>query len=218
MLRLIFILLPLGLDTLGVSVSLGIRSRTEKYSDGRTRVTVPYWLRSALLFSLAETTMPLVGLAIGFVASSLISGIMSVAGALLLIGVGLWEFIEEGLEQYYKSKKRANPSLTVTHVKSTQEHTAFAWKSQVLLALSVSLDELAIGFSFGAVTAALPRGERLSPLVLVLYIGIQGLIMALLGIALGRTLRNRLKPVKEWSELLSGLLLIGLGIWFLVAS
>jgi putative Mn2+ efflux pump MntP len=216
MLRLVFILLPLGLDTLGVSVSLGIRSRTEKYGEERTRIAVPFWLRSALLFSLAETTMPLVGLAIGFVASTLISGIMSIVGALLLIGVGLWEFVEEGIEQYQKRKKRATVPRAVTPAKNTRENPIFAWKQQLLIALSVSLDELAIGFSFGAVSANLPRGERLSPLVLCLYIGIQGLVMALLGIALGRMLRYRLKPVKEWSELLSSVLLIGLGIWFLV--
>jgi putative Mn2+ efflux pump MntP len=215
MVRLVLILLPLGLDTLGVSVSLGIRSTTEKNGEDRTRMTVPFWLRSALLFALAETTMPLVGLALGFVASTLISGIMSVVGALLLIGVGLWELVEEGREQYQKRKKRAKASFTVSHNKSTRENAAFAWKRQLLLALSVSLDELAIGFSFGAVTANLPKGERLSPLALCFYIGIQGLVMALLGIALGRTLRHRLKPVKEWSELLSSVLLIGLGIWFL---
>jgi putative Mn2+ efflux pump MntP len=216
MLRLVFILLPLGLDTLGVSVSLGIRSRTEKYSHVRTRMKVPYWLRSALLFSLAETMMPLVGLSIGFLASALISSIMSVAGALLLSGIGLWECIEEGLEQYHKRKKRANASLIAVPQKTTRESETFVWKQQLLLALSVSLDELAVGFSFGALTAGFPKGERLSPLVLVLYIGIQALIMAIIGIALGRTLRNRLKPIKEWSELLSGILLIGLGIWFLV--
>ena len=40
--------------------------------------------------------------------------------------------------------------------------------------------------------------------------------MTLTGIGLGRTLRTRLKPVKEWSEILSALLLIGLGIWLLL--
>jgi len=40
--------------------------------------------------------------------------------------------------------------------------------------------------------------------------------MTLTGIGLGRTLRTRLKPVKEWSELLSGLLLMALGVWLLL--
>jgi putative Mn2+ efflux pump MntP len=222
MLRLVLILLPLGLDTLGVSVSLGIRSGAEKRGHAPSRITVPFWLRSALLFSLAETTMPLVGLAIGFLASTLLSGIMSIVGALLLIGVGLWELFEEGLERYHRRKKRVNASHAIKPEHSTREDRpkdeVFSWKRQLLLALSVSLDELAIGFSFGAVTAILPKGERFSPLLLVIYIGVQGLMMAIIGIALGRALRNRLKPVKEWSELLSSILLIGLGIWFLATS
>ena len=40
--------------------------------------------------------------------------------------------------------------------------------------------------------------------------------MTLIGIGLGRTLSTRLKSVKEWSELLSALLLIALGIWLLL--
>jgi putative Mn2+ efflux pump MntP len=39
----------------------------------------------------------------------------------------------------------------------------------------------------------------------------------LIGIALGRTLRTRLRTLKEWTEFLSAFLLIGLGIWLLVA-
>ena len=73
------------------------------------------------------------------------------------------------------------------------------------------MDELAIGFSLGA----LPFGKVVSPLVLCLYIGVQGFVLAALGIALGRVLRTRLKPLKEGSELLGAFLLIGLGIWLL---
>ena len=82
----------------------------------------------------------------------------------------------------------------------------------MLLALSVSLDELAIGFSLGS----LPFGKALSPYLLCLFIGIQGFVLAALGIALGRALRARLKPLKEGSELLGAFLLIGLGIWLLL--
>lgn len=40
--------------------------------------------------------------------------------------------------------------------------------------------------------------------------------MALVGITSGRTLRSRLRSMKDWGEILSGLLLIGLGIWLLL--
>ena len=83
----------------------------------------------------------------------------------------------------------------------------------MLLALSVSLDELAIGFSFGSLTAV----KAISPITFCLYIGLQGFLMAVLGISLGRALRIRVKSLKEWSELLSAPLLIGLGIWLLLS-
>lgn len=80
----------------------------------------------------------------------------------------------------------------------------------MLLALSISLDELAVGFSFGSLKH-LPAG----PLAMLLGIGLQGFLMTLIGLILGRALSFHLKPLQEVSELLSGTLLIGLGIWFL---
>jgi putative Mn2+ efflux pump MntP len=78
--------------------------------------------------------------------------------------------------------------------------------------LSISLDELAIGFSLGAIT----NGKALNPLVLCLLVGLQGFVMTVVGILLGRGLRTHLKPLKEWSELFSTVLLIGLGVWLLI--
>ncbi len=210
-LRLLFVLLPLGLDTLGVSISLGIKS-TRSGVTGRDGL-LPLWLRSALLFSLAEMTMPLVGLAIGYAASLAISDIMRFAGPLVLIGVGVWELIEEGHERLHKrnvQQEKHQPTPSSSKVESS------AWLSQLLLALSISIDELAIGFSLGTILVSIPGGILLSPLVLCLLIGTQSCLMTSIGIVLGRTLHTRLKPVKEWSEILSALLLIGLGVWLLL--
>src|SRR5437868_11459305 len=208
MLRLLFVLLPLGLDTLGVSISLGIKS-TRSGIPGHEGM-FPLWIRSALLFSLAEMIMPLVGLAIGYAASLAISDIMRFVGPLVLIGVGIWELIEEGRERLHKRnarKEKAQPTPSRSKVERT------GWLSQLLLALSISIDELAIGFSLGTILVRIPGGILLSPLVLCLLIGIQSCLMTGIGLALGRTLHTRLKPAKEWSEILSALLLIGLGIW-----
>lgn len=217
LLQPLFFILPLGLDTLGVSLSLGIKSSSLFASgDKAKRPVFPYWLRSAVLFSLAEMLMPVVGLVIGYAASLVVSNVMHYVGALLLIGVGAWELLEEGREylRKYLGKKnqqgRTIPQNKVTVSPSTQEQ--FNWGRQFLLALSISLDELAIGFSLGSITA----GKAISPITFCLLIGLQGFLLTLIGLSLGRTLRMRLKPLKEWSELLSAFLLIGLGIWLLV--
>src|SRR6266849_3961822 len=148
---LLLFVLPLGLDTFGVSISLGIKSqRNESPKPGERSSRLPPWLHTAMLFSLAETLMPLVGLVIGYAASLLISNIMHFVGPLLLIGVGLWEVLEEVSERIRKGKKPA--SVGTTPAVARPENT-FHWGRQLLLALSVSLDELAVGFSLGALTS-----------------------------------------------------------------
>jgi putative Mn2+ efflux pump MntP len=217
-LSLLILILPLGLDTLGVSLSLGMKSTSRSpVAQGVPGRALPLWLRSAILFALAEMLMPIVGLLIGAALSSLISELMHYVGALLLIGLGVWEFVEEGREYLHKRKQRvlsASASLSaqsVPHTRPSQPAPErFQWGTQLLLALSVSLDELAVGFSFGSV-----KHIPLSPLMLCVLIGLQGFLMALIGLILGRALRFRLKALKEWCELLSAALLIGLGIWFL---
>lgn len=211
MLRLLLVLLPLGLDTLGVAISLGIKSARSGVHghDGM----FPLWIRSALLFSLAEMTMPLVGLAIGYAASLVVNDIMRFVGPIILIGVGVWELVEESRERLHKhnvqrEKQQSTPS------RSTTESTG--WMRQFLLALSISIDEFAIGFSLGAILTSIPGGRILNPLVVCVLLGVQSCLMTGFGLVLGRTLGTRLKQVKEWSEILGALLLIGLGIWLLL--
>ncbi len=210
--QLLLFILPLGLDTLGVSLSLGIKSSALRVSEGKKgKRSLPHWLRSAMLFSLAETLMPLIGLVIGYAASLAVSYIMHYVGVFLLIGVGLWELWEEGRE-YISKRKGQKESVAQQTIPSSSSTTQFQWGQQLLLALSVSLDELAIGFSLGSITS----GKAFNSIILCLFIGLQGLFMSMLGLLLGRTLHTRLKPLKEWSELLSAFLLIGLGVWLLV--
>jgi putative Mn2+ efflux pump MntP len=63
-LPLLLFILPSGLDTLGVSISLGMKSRRNEILEQERKASqLPTWLSSAILFSLAETIMPLAGLA-----------------------------------------------------------------------------------------------------------------------------------------------------------
>jgi putative Mn2+ efflux pump MntP len=215
-LQLLLFVLPLGLDTLGISISLGMKSYgydslSHTYEERAS--SLPPWLPTAILFSLAEMLMPIIGLVIGYAASLIVSSLMHYVGALLLIGVGLWELREEGLELLNKRKKQEVKTHQHTESVPQSQRISFQWGQQLLLALSISLDELAIGFSLGSVSS---RGI-ISPITLCILIGIQGFFMTIIGLSLGRTLRTRLKPLKEWSELLSAFLLIGLGIWLLVS-
>lgn len=232
-LQLLLFILPLGLDTLGVSLSLGMKSFL-RADEKEKKPIFPYWLRSAMLFSLAEMLMPVVGLGIGYAVSLLVSNVMHYVGSVLLIGVGAWELWEEGRE-YLRKRQQQNERAPISrgsHSRggggvdagrgplrsssdpesvAARDKEQFLWSRQLLLALSVSLDELAVGFSLGSVTA----GKTISPFILCLLIGLQGFLMTVVGLSLGRTLR--LKPLKEGSELFSALLLVGLGAWLLVS-
>lgn len=215
--RLLLFILPLGLDTLGVAISIGIKSdvgvpEQREFRWRTARGSFPPWLLSALLFSCAEMLMPLLGIILGYAVSLVLSNVMHIVGPLLLIGVGGWELIEEirewlekrgfgvGAEQEKKKRQQA-----------PREKKQAMWLHQLLLAISISLDELVVGFSLGGLTRSL--GGSLSPLAFCAMVGIQSFLVTILGITAGRLLRVRLKPIREWSELLSAVLLIGLGVW-----
>ncbi|MGH2442601.1 MAG: manganese efflux pump MntP family protein [Chloroflexota bacterium] len=170
----IILFLSLGLDTLGVAIGLGLTGL-----GGRERV------RFALAFALAEGIMPL----IGFVAGQ---GIARVAGniaayiaiaALFAIGVyTLWESFGEGEREF---------------------NAETPWKL-LLLAISVSLDELAVGFSLGLLHVAI--------VLAVVYIAVQAFVVTMVGTAVGARLGER---IGEQSERVAGAALTGLACFLL---
>jgi manganese efflux pump family protein len=213
-LPLLIFILPLGLDTLGVSISLGIKNRRGDTAKVRGKgFQLPAWFFTAILFSIAETLMPLLGLAIGYATSLAMSHIMHIAGPMILIGIGVWELLEEG-QEYFKKYKRLGLNTIQQNISAEKQ---FQWKRQLLLALSISLDELAIGFSLGTIAVLRKSVVVVYPIVICVLIGIQGFLMTLIGITLGRVLGTRLRNLKEWTEFLSAFLLIALGTWLLLA-
>lgn len=80
--RLAAFVLPLGLDTLAVSIALGIRG-------------APF-LRAALTFAIFEAVTPLVGLALGSFVPERWEIAATVVGGVVLLFVGLHVFRESG--------------------------------------------------------------------------------------------------------------------------
>ncbi|MBO0841205.1 MAG: manganese efflux pump, partial [Sciscionella sp.] len=72
------------------------------------------------------------------------------------------------------------------------------------LGISISLDELAIGFSLGL--------THLPLLAVIIAIGGQALLAAQLGLQLGARIAERFR---EWAERLAGIVLIALGLFLL---
>lgn len=166
--------LSLGLDTFAVAVALGISGL-----DRRGR------LRLGASFALAEGIMPLVGFFLGQVAAQAAGNLASFAAIGLLLAVGLYA-IWESLHQ--EERNLEADSL---------------WKL-ALLATSVSLDELAVGFSLGLLQVPIALA--------VMYIAIQAFVITLIGTALGKRVGDVLA---ERAELASGVALALLGLFLL---
>jgi putative Mn2+ efflux pump MntP len=185
------LVLPLGLDTFALSTALGVTPLP-----GRTR------LRLALTFAAAEGLMPAVGLLLGLpLGDALGSRSDFVAGA-LIVAVGVWMWLHERSEDDDDDKQQGNGERG--KITAAARVKGFG---VLLLALSISLDELAVGFSFGIL------GFPLVP-ALVLIAG-QALVLSLVGQAVGRRAGDRLG---EAAERLAGPALIVVGLFFLVAQ
>ncbi len=183
--RLVLFVLPLGLDTFALSTLLGMMTLPR-----RKRI------RLALTFALAEGVMPAIGLLLGLPLGSAIGEWSDYLAGVLLMGIGVWMVVkerQEGDEENEEAEKLEKAATTV------------GW-GLVVLALSVSLDELAVGFSFGVL------GFPLVPALVL--IALQALLVSLAGQWIGRRVGNRLGA---WAERLVGPALGLLGLWFLLA-
>ena len=186
--RLIPLILSLGLDTFALSTALGVAPLP-----ARTR------LRLALTIATAEGVMPAVGLLVGRPLGAAIGGwAVYIAGA-LLIGTGVW-MLREGLED---DDDDDEPGGETSKIMSAATARGLPL---VGIALSVSLDELAMGFSFGVL--------RIAVVPALIAIALQALVVSLAGQWIGQRVGAALG---ERAEALAGGVLCLLGVGFIVA-
>jgi len=175
MLKLIALIIPLGLDTFVVSTAVGAAGLPARHR-----------LRVALIFTLFEGAMPLVGLGVGASLSSAIGSAAEYLAIALLVGLGLYILLFED----EKGEREKVGQLT----------GPLGWGT-VLLGLSISLDELAIGFSLGLL--------HLPTIAALILIAVQAFLVAQLGLRLGARANE---TVREGAEKLVGIGLIAVGL------
>jgi putative Mn2+ efflux pump MntP len=188
-LRLVLLVLPLGLDTFALSTVLGVAPLAR-----RTRV------RQALTFAAAEGLMPAVGLLIGLPLGNAVGRWSAYLAGALIAAVGLWMWRKEAKEAHDDDDDDGEAARIAAAA------TKAGW-AMVGLALSVSLDELAVGFSFGVL------GFPLLPALVA--IALQALLLSIAGQWIGRHAGARLG---ERAERLAGPALCLVGLWFIAAQ
>lgn len=171
-LKIAALILSLGLDTFAVSVALGMAGIGR-----RAR------LRVGVTFALFEGGMPLAGFVAGRVMAGAAGSTASGVGIAVLFGVGAW-MIYESLS--------GGDEMTIR---------IEGWQGLLATSIAVSLDELAIGFSMGAL--GLPIG------ITVILIAVQAFGLTLLGTALGQRVGEELA---ERGETVAGIVLCGLAL------
>ena len=178
MLKLVLFVLPLGLDTFAVSAALGVAGLPRQQR-----------LKISLLLSGFEMAMPVAGLFAGHALGHAIGSAADYVAAAALLALGLWMLVNDEDEEAGKvSALAANSGLTL-----------------VALGLSISLDELAMGFSIGLL--------HLSIVLAVILIGAQAFLVAQLGLRLGSRLGE---AARERAEKFAGIALAGIGLLVLV--
>ena len=177
-LKVLALVLPLGLDTFAVSAALGIGG-----------VSARQRLRTALLFTAFEATMPLIGVAIGRSLGDAIGAAADYAAVAVLLALAIHILVEDG-------DARVSGSML--------GHGA---RASVVLGLSISLDELAVGITLGLL--------RLPIVPVIALIAAQTLIVAQLGMRIGARIGAH---VREGAEQLAGIAYALLAIGLLIAE
>ena len=175
-LTLIALVVPLGLDTFAIAAALGMSGLTRR---DRLRVTA--------LFTVFETGMPIVGIVLGAVAGTVAGKAADYVAIAILIALGIFMLLPRGDD-------RDDPAR-VGLLARTRGLAAIG------LGISISLDELAIGFTLGLL--------RFSALLVVALIAIQTLIVTQAGLRLGARIGE---AVRERAEQLAGIVLVALGL------
>ena len=178
MLKLLAFVLPLGLDSFAVTAAIGASQK----------LTAWQRLRISLVFVIFEGGMPLIGLGLG---TALARGIGQVADYLAgaaVIAIGAWMLLAGDQDD----EERAARIITSRGL------------ALIALGISISLDELAIGFTIGL--------ADLSVTTVIVAIALQAFIAAQLGLAIGAKIGERWR---ERAEQVAGIALILLGAYLI---
>lgn len=184
-LSFLLFVLPLGVDTFAIAATVGA-NRISGWSR---------W-RISMIFAICEGGTPLIGLGVGSSIGQAVGGVAEYFSGLLLILLGgylWWSDDNDGDDD--DDDDEAVKARRLINARGL---------ALIGLALSISLDELAIGFSFGL------GGTVAAPTTIIAVITIQALAVSQLGLCLGARISEGLR---ERIERIAAPILIFLGFY-----
>jgi len=168
-----------------VGLSVGLGNFAASVAIGLGGISREVRLRVAIVFGVFETGMPIVGLIIGEQVSGYLGGKANLIGGTLLGLTGIYLVVS---------------ALRSTDDKDVKQATKGTGKL-LLAGLALSIDNLVVGFSLGT--------YHVSLWLAAVVIGVTSVVLSLIGLKLGHRLG---KKVEEYSEILSGVILLCVGI------
>lgn len=185
---LLLVALALGTDAFALAVGIGV-----------TGIRKKRMLIVSLVICLFHIFMPLIGLGIGTVLGNLVGDVATIIGAIVLIVIGLnmlWDVLKSNKQIFSFPQAKKHLNMTAQKNRSVDSFWGL-----MMLAASVSIDALSVGFGLGALKAQL-WGT-------VLVLGIVAGAMTGIGFYLGRGLGNKMG---EKAEVAGGIILTAVGI------
>lgn len=185
------------LSILPIAVALGVDAMSLAISIGLAGIRRRQFFLVTAIVTVFHILMPLFGVSLGRYLGRHTGPLAGVIGALVLIAIGLssiWSSIRELQGAQQEDKARDKWLLTLTSPVSL-----------ILIAVSVSLDALTVGFGLGTLKADL--------VLTVITIGLVAGIMTAAGLFFGRRLNHKFG---EKAEIVAGLILVAVGIKFLI--
>ncbi|HBT47595.1 MAG TPA: manganese efflux pump MntP [Peptococcaceae bacterium] len=185
----LLVAIALGTDAFSLATGLGM---------GGMRRRLAVFFSGAV--GLLHIIMPLAGLYLGYFMGRLLGRLAAVVGAVVLAAIGflmLWEAVARDREPGFWGRRLGKGLLGKGVIQGVS--------AVLLLAGSVSLDALSVGFGLGALQANLP--------LTVLAMGLVAAVMTAAGFFLGRRAGHWLG---DKAEIAGGLILVIIGLKMLV--
>ncbi|GAW93821.1 manganese efflux pump MntP family protein [Calderihabitans maritimus] len=188
---LLLVAVALGTDAFSMAVGIGVGG-----------IGMQHIFQVSSVVTLFHIFMPLIGLSLGTLLGRIMGHVATIIGATVLFFIGM-HMLREGL--FPENGEEAGSSLArkglgMGKITGGLSILTGFW-GLMLLAASVSLDALSVGFSLGTFQANLP----LTVIVMGLVAGLMTASGFIFGKYLGRWLGNK-------AQVAGGLILIGIGI------